>query len=142
MAAQQAIRVLVVDDSESVRTSLHQVLGVFPDLQWVGESRDGGDVLEQCERLQPDVVLLDVTLPHVDVAETIHLIRGRYLHTQVIGITSFEEQTLIDHILRAGAALCLPKNANIRLIAEGVRRAANAADSTDLVNRTGNLPLH
>ena len=106
MAAVKTIRVFVIDDSESIRHSLRQFLSVFADLEWVGESSDGQDTLAQCELLQPDVILIDVALPHIDVAQTTRQIRERFPLTQVIGITSFEEPAFIAEILKAGAMLC------------------------------------
>ncbi|HVO43478.1 MAG TPA: response regulator transcription factor [Aggregatilineales bacterium] len=121
MAAEEPIRVFVIDDSESMRLSLKQMLSVFADFLWVGESRDGQDVLEQCEALHPDVVLMDVGLPHVDVANLTRLIREHFPLTQVIGITGFEEQSLINQMLKAGAVVCLPKHASVTLIADAIR---------------------
>ena len=129
MPDEQPIKVLVVDDSESMRISLHALLGVFADLRWIGESSDGHDILEQCERLQPHVVLIDVALPHIDVPHTIRVIRERFPLLQVIGITGFEDKRSIDKILEAGAVLCLPKNANVLLIANAVRQVVQLAGS-------------
>jgi DNA-binding NarL/FixJ family response regulator len=137
MTPENVIKVLVIDDSESMRLSLHRFLDVFSDLQWVGESTNGLDTIEECERLCPDVVLIDVAIPHVDVPQLTRSIRNRFPHTQVIGAAGFEEQATIDLILEAGAFLCVAKNANISLIADAVRQAAHASDSRDLVNRTG-----
>ncbi len=137
MTVENKIRVLVIDDSESMRLSLYQVLSVFADFQWIGESHDGQDVLEQCAQLHPDVVLIDVGLLHVDVAQVTRQIRERFPLIQVIGITGFEEQALINRVLQAGAALCLSKESNIVRIAEAVRQVAHAVNWADLVNRTG-----
>jgi DNA-binding NarL/FixJ family response regulator len=123
------IRVLVIDDSESIQFSLHQVLIAFPDLEWVGESRRGEDALELCEQLHPDVVLLDVGLPHVDVAQITHLIRERFPLTQVIGIAGFEEQTIIKQVLGAGAIRCVSKDADITRIADAVRQVVILTNS-------------
>lgn len=127
MTDYKKLRVLVIDDSESIRFSLRQVLTAFADLQWVGESPDGHDVLEQCERLHPDAVLMDVALAHLDVPQAIHLIREHFPLTHVIGIAGFEEQTLINQVLQAGATLCLSKNANVAQIADAVRQVAQPA---------------
>lgn len=141
MAPQHSIRVLVVDDSDALRLGLRQVLSVFPDLKWVGESRDGTDVVEQCQRLVPEVILFDTGLTHIDVLQTIHSIREHFPLVQVIGITSFEEQPQIDRILKAGAAVCISKNAPISAIADSIRFTAQPQDPASLVNRTGRLPI-
>jgi len=137
MATQKTIRVLVIDDSESMRLSLHRFLSVFEDLEWVGESTNGLDAIEECGRLCPDVVLIDVVLPHVDVAHMTRSIRTRFPQLQVIGTVGFEERTITEPILKAGAVQCVSKNASVFLIADAVRRAAGTSKVQHLVNQTG-----
>jgi len=137
MAVEKTIKVLIIDDSESMRLSLHRFLNVFGDLEWVGESSNGSDALVECARLSPDVVLIDVALPHVDVAQITRSIRDHFPETQVIGTVGFEEQAVIEAMLHAGAIACVSKNASVYLIADAVRKAAQASVSGDLVNRTG-----
>jgi len=137
MTHSKRIRVLVIDDSESIRFSLRQVLAAFADLQWVGESQDGHDVLEQCERLRPDAVLMDVALTHVDVPQTVRLIREHFPVTYVIGIAGFEEQSLIAQVLQAGATLYLSKNANVVQIADAVRQVAQLASGSTWTTEPG-----
>ena len=128
MTADKKIRVLVIDDSEVMRHSLRQVLSAFNDLQWVGESSDGQDALDLCAEVHPDVILVDVGLVHVDVAKLTYLIRTGYTHTQVIGITSFEDKLTINQVLQAGAVLCLSKNTSVAQIADSVRQVAQATN--------------
>ena len=137
MTAEKTIKVLIIDDSESIRLSLHRFLNVFRDLEWVGESSNGADALMECARLGPDVVLIDVALPHVDVAQITRSIRYHFPATQVIGTVGFEEQALIESILEAGAFQCVSKMQNIYLIVDAVRQAAQTSDSQHLVDRTG-----
>lgn len=126
MAAEKTIRVLIIDDSESMRLSLHRFVSAFKDLEWVGESSNGLDVLDECDRLDPDVLLIDVALPHTDVAQMTRSIRALFPQTQVIGTVGFEDRAVIEPILRAGAVSCVSKNAAIQLIADAVRQAAHA----------------
>jgi two-component system chemotaxis response regulator CheB len=65
------IRVLVVDDSAYIRKVVKEMLGRSPEIEVVGAARDGDDALEQCERLQPDVVTCDLIMPGVDGIEFI-----------------------------------------------------------------------
>lgn len=137
MAAEKTIKVLIIDDSESIRVSLHRFLNVFRDLEWVGESSNGSDALIECARLSPDVVLIDVALPHIDVSQVTRSIRYLFPGTQVIGTVGFEEQAVIESILDAGAIRCVSKMQNIYLIVDAVRQAARTSDSQHLVDRTG-----
>jgi DNA-binding NarL/FixJ family response regulator len=125
MSIEKAIRVLVIDDSEAIRRSLFHLLSAFPDFQWQGESPDGCDALVLCARLQPDVVLLAVSLRYVDSANITRLIREHFPTTQVIGISGFDEPSFEVRVLAAGAAVCLSKNANIMHFAATVRQVAN-----------------
>jgi DNA-binding NarL/FixJ family response regulator len=137
MVVKKTIGVLVIDDAESIRLSFHRFLDAFTDLRWIGESSDGRNIVDDCTRLQPDVILIDVALPHVNVAEATHAIRSQFPSIQVIGTVGFEDRSITDPILHAGAALCISKNANILLIADAVRQAAHQIDPTHLVDRTG-----
>ena len=137
MATGKPIRVFITDDSESMRLSLYRLLNVFGDLEWVGESSNGLDLIEECHHLCPDVVLIDVALPHVDVAQITRSIRGCFPQTQVIGMVGFEDKAFAESILRAGAIQCVSKNASIYLIADALRQAACTSERYYLVNQTG-----
>lgn len=128
MNVQKKVRVLVIDDSEVMRHSLRQVLSAFDDLEWVGESADGYDALALCSAVLPDVVLCDVGLLHIEVPQLIYAIRDRYPHTQIIGITSFEDRYIIDQVLQAGAILCLSKDTSVSQIADSVRKVAHVTN--------------
>ena len=140
MAQESMIQVLVVDDSEPIRHSLRQLFSTAGDINWVGESSDGRDTIEQCEQLQPDVVLIDVVLPHVDVAHITQTIRERFPAIQVIGIFGFEERALVDHILQSGAVMCLPKSTDVVLMSDAVRQVTQTADHTHVANTPGRYP--
>ena len=129
MNTKAMIRILVIDDSESMRHTLQQCFDAFDDLEWVGESSDGQDALIQCTRLHPDVVFIDVALPRTDVAQVIRLIHEECPKTQVIATISFEEQATIDAVMEAGAALCLSKYTPVTHIADVVRQVAQSVSS-------------
>ena len=142
MATAKLIRVLIIDDSESMRLSLHRFLNAFNDMEWVGESSNGLGIITEIERLRPDVVLVDIVIPHVDISELTRTIRTRFPNIQVIGTAGFEDQSIIDKVIQAGAFLCVSKNASIFLWADAVRQAAQASDTVDLVDRTGKRLPH
>jgi len=123
------IRVMIVDDHDMVRRGLAAFLRVKPDLQLVGEARDGLEALTVCENIQPDVILMDLVMPRLSGAEATRSIRERWPHIQIVALTSFEEKDLVRDALRAGAISYLLKNVTVEELASAIR-AANSGQST------------
>lgn len=123
MSESNPIRVLIVDDHAMVRTGLATFIRVKPDLALVGEARDGQEALRLCERLQPDVVLMDLVMPRMDGAAATREIIERWPHVQVIALTSFKEKDLVQEALRAGALSYLLKDVSVDELAEAIRAA-------------------
>lgn len=117
------IKVLIVDDHAVVRKGLRAFLLAFPDLKLVGEARDGEEALQACSLYLPDVVLMDLIMPKVDGIAATRLIRQRFPDTQVIALTSFKEDKLVQEILNAGAIGYLLKNIAADDLADAIRSA-------------------
>jgi NarL family two-component system response regulator LiaR len=117
------IRVLLVDDHAVVRSGLAAFLLVFNDLVFVGEAADGREAIEKCAALQPDVVLMDLIMPEMDGATATQAIRARWPKIQVVVLTSFKENDLVQGALRAGAIGYLLKNASANDLAGAIRSA-------------------
>ncbi len=123
------IRVMLVDDHAVVRSGLGAFMMVFDDLELVGEAGGGKEALRMCEQLQPDVVMMDLVMPGMDGATATRVIRERWPHVQVIALTSFKEQELVQGVLDAGAIGYLLKNVSVDELA-GAIRAAHAGRPT------------
>jgi NarL family two-component system response regulator LiaR len=123
------IRVLVVDDQPVVCSGLAAFLSVYDDLTLVGEANDGAKAVNLCVQLRPDVVLMDLVMPHMDGAEATLTIRKHYPHIQVIALTSFNEDDLIKRVLAAGAIGYLLKNITADELADAIY-AAHAGHPT------------
>ena len=123
------IRVLIVDDHSMVRTGLATFIRVQPDLQLVGEARDGQAALRLCEQLEPDVILMDLVMPRMDGVAATRAIRERWPQVQVIALTSFQEKELVQDALQAGAISYLLKDVSTDELADAIR-AAYAGRST------------
>jgi NarL family two-component system response regulator LiaR len=123
------IRVVIVDDHDMVRSGLAVFMDAFDDLQLVGEARSGSEAIRLCSEVQPDVVLMDLVMPDVDGVAATHAIRQAQPHIQVIALTSFDDQHLVQGALRAGAIGYLLKNTPIDELASAIR-AAHAGKST------------
>lgn len=129
MPTTDCIRVLIVDEHDMVRRGLAAFLRVKPDLELVGEARDGAEAVVQCERLRPDVILMDLVMPRMTGAEATRIIKQRQPSVQVIALTSFEEPDMIREALQAGAISYLLKNVSVDDLAAAIR-AAHAGQAT------------
>ena len=106
-----------------VRSGLSAFLQVFDDFELVGEAADGKEAVEVCESLHPDVVLMDLVMPVMDGAQATKEIRERFDDIQVIVLTSFKEDDLIEGALQAGAIGYLLKNVSADELADAIRSA-------------------
>lgn len=117
------IRVVIVDDHDMIRSGLAVFLEAFDDLKLVGEATDGREAIRLCDEVKPDVALMDLVMPHMDGVAAIRAIRQAHPETQVIALTSFGDQNLVQEALHAGAIGYLLKNASIDQLAEAIRAA-------------------
>jgi DNA-binding NarL/FixJ family response regulator len=118
----EALRVLLVDDHAMVRSGFAMVLSVEDDIQVVGEAADGLLAIEQARATRPDVVLMDVQMPHMDGIEaTRHLVAEDLGH--VVIVTTFDRDDYLFDALRAGASGFLLKNAGPEQLLDAVRAA-------------------
>jgi NarL family two-component system response regulator LiaR len=123
MTASEPIRVIIVDDHAVVRSGLGAFLLVFDDLELVGEAGGGEEAVRKCTQLQPDVVLMDLMMPGMDGAAATKAIRERCPQAQIIALTSFKEQELVQGALEAGAIGYLLKNVTADELADAIRSA-------------------
>ena len=117
------IRVLLVDDHAVVRSGLAAFMMVYDDMDFCGEAADGREAIEKCASLQPDVVLMDLVMPEMDGATATKVIRERWPEIQVVVLTSFKEDDLVQGALRAGAIGYLLKDTNSDDLAAAIRSA-------------------
>ncbi|MEW6650051.1 MAG: response regulator transcription factor [Chloroflexota bacterium] len=117
------IRILIVDDHSVVRSGLSAFLSVNPDLELVGEAENGEQALVRASILQPDVILMDLMMPVMDGVAAIRAIKGKHPHIQIIALTSFQEDELVQNALKAGAVGYLMKNVSARELADAIKSA-------------------
>jgi NarL family two-component system response regulator LiaR len=123
MSTAQPIRVLIVDDHAMVRKGLLAILKNYPELELVGEARDGREAIDCCGQLKPDVILMDLVMPELGGVAATRAIHQRWPSVRVIALTSFQEKELVQDALQAGAIGYLLKNVSGDELAEAIRQA-------------------
>ncbi|MDQ7828480.1 MAG: response regulator transcription factor [Armatimonadota bacterium] len=118
------ITVLIADDHAIVREGVRLLLEAQPDIEVVGEARDGEEAVELARRLRPDVVVLDVSMPGRNGVEATRAIRDALPGTHVLILTMHEEPAYVFQLLRLGAAGYVPKRAAATDLVGGVRTVA------------------
>lgn len=115
-------RVLLVDDHRLVREGLRRTLG-DAGIEVVGEAQDGEQALELAVELQPDVVLMDITMPSMDGVTVTRRLRSRAPETRVVMLTMHDDEELLQQAMAAGAVGYLLKDAGGAEVAAAVHRA-------------------
>ena len=118
------IRVLIADDHGMVRRGLTAYLINDPDLEVVGEARDGKEAIAQCERLRPDVILMDLMMPELGGVAATRQVQETCPDVKVIILTTFDDDEYVFEGLRAGAVGYLLKDVPSEQLAEAIRAAA------------------
>jgi DNA-binding NarL/FixJ family response regulator len=104
------VRVLIVDDDPLVRSGLRLMLSGAGGIEVVGEVEDGRGVLAAIDACRPDVVLMDIRMPHLDGIAATRLVRGQPRPPAVLVLTTFDTDEYVLPALRAGAAGFLLKD--------------------------------
>ncbi len=125
MSKMDNIRVLIVDDQTLMRQGLQTLLELEPGISVVGQAADGAAALAQVETLHPDVALVDIRMPRLDGVETTRRIRTQFPNTQVIILTTFDDDDYVFEGLRAGAMGYLLKDVSAEDLADAIRRVAH-----------------
>jgi DNA-binding NarL/FixJ family response regulator len=119
----EVTRVVVVDDQALVRGGFSMILSTEPDIDVVGEAGDGADAVAVCQRLRPDVVLMDIRMPVLDGVEATRRI-VREGATRVLMLTTFDLDKYVYDAIRAGASGFLLKDVPPVELARAVRTVA------------------
>jgi NarL family two-component system response regulator LiaR len=117
------INVLLVDDHSIVRQGIRSFLETQPDLVVIGEAASGEEATQLAAELAPDVVLIDLSMPGLGGIEAIRQIKKMSPHSQIVVLTSFQEDEYIFPTLRAGALSYVMKDIQARDLADTIRQA-------------------
>ena len=119
-----AIRILIADDHSVVRQGLRMFLGLDPELEVIGEARDGAEALQRAHELHPDVVLIDLLMPVMDGIAAIGAIRRELPDVEVIALTSVLDDSSVIGAVRAGAIGYLLKDTEADDLCRAIKAAA------------------
>lgn len=128
MTAEVPIRVLLADDHRLVRSGIRLILETEEGLEVVGEAADGGEAIDEARRLVPDVVCMDVQMPHLDGVAATRVIGDELPGVRVLMLTTFHDEQAVHASLRAGASGFVLKNSPPETLLAAIR-AVHAGDA-------------
>lgn len=120
----EPIRVMLVDDQRLMREGLRTLLELEPDLVVVAEASDGASALVIYAQIRPNVVLMDIRMPHLDGVETTRRLCSQWPDARVLILTTFDDDAYVFEGLRAGALGYLLKDSTGQELATAVRTVA------------------
>jgi len=123
------IRVIVVDDQNVVREGITAILSFQPDVEVVGEAEDGLQALELARTCKPEVVLLDLVMPHLDGLATIPRLKAENPNVRILVLTSFAESDRVYQAIKAGALGYMLKDATRLQLMQSIRDVASGQAS-------------
>ena len=116
------IRVLIADDHSIVRKGIRALLATEADVEVVGEAADGREAIAEEERLRPDVILMDMVMPHVDGIEAIRRITARRPDARILVLTSFAADEKVLPAIKAGALGYLLKDSSPEELVQAIHQ--------------------
>jgi DNA-binding NarL/FixJ family response regulator len=121
VSAPPRIRVLVADDHPMIRSGLARLVSAQPDLELVGTAADGICAVEEAERAQPDVIVLDLSMPLLDGVTATEQIRRKSPRARVLVLSSYVQEAVVLSAFNAGVHGYLTKNVSSDEVIDGIR---------------------
>jgi NarL family two-component system response regulator LiaR len=122
---------MLVDDHLLMRDGLKLLLSTFDDIEVVGLAEDGEQAVTLCGQLQPDVILMDLVMPNMDGPTATKRICAAYPQVQVIALTSFVKEELVQRAIQAGAQGYLLKNVSASQLKRAIQDAHRGQPTLD-----------
>jgi NarL family two-component system response regulator LiaR len=127
----ERIRILIVDDHPLIREGLRAILETQPDMELVGEARDGNEAVARAQALKPDVILMDLALPHMDGVEATRQIIQNDPLVRVLILSNYLDDDKVFGVLKAGAKGYLIKETNPQDLRQAVRAVYQGKSALD-----------
>lgn len=141
------IKVAVFDDNEERRKSLRYLIGMLPDMEFVGDFPDATESVRKVKETKPDVILMDIEMPGVTGIEAVTEIKKAFPEVSILMQTIFDDEAMIFDALKAGASGYLLKKGTPEKVIEGVREAyqggapMSPAIASKVLNFFRNMPV-
>jgi DNA-binding NarL/FixJ family response regulator len=131
------IRVALVDDHALVRDGIKALLSVMAPLEVVGEAESGAEAIEMVGRCQPDLLLVDISLPDINGLELTRVLRSQYPSLKVLVLSMYDNYEYVSESLRSGASGYVLKNAPSREIIAAIEAVSSGGTfySADIAQR-------
>lgn len=116
-----AIKILLADDHAIVRDGLRRSLQQEEDMEVIGQAKDGLSTIQMTRELNPDVVLMDISMPDINGMDTCREITRDFPSVKVIGLSMHSAKRFVSEMFKAGASGYLPKNCEFDELANAIR---------------------
>ena len=125
------LRILLADDHETVREGLRMILNAQPDMQVVGTAGDGSEALAQCEKITPDIVIMDISMPGVNGLAATQRLSEKCPDAKVLTLTRHADSSYLQQLMRAGAAGYVLKQSRPAELLHAIRSVASGGKYLD-----------
>lgn len=115
------IRIILVDDHRIIRQGLCSLLESQPDIEVIGQAKDGHDAIELLREIQPDIVITDVTMPKLNGMDATRQITRSFPKVKVIGLSGHTDNFYVTEMLKAGASAYVLKHCLFDDLLEAIR---------------------
>ncbi len=122
--SKKLVRVLIVDDHDIVRAGIRMLLDAQPDMAVIGEASNGKEAVEMVSSMEPDVVLMDISMPGMTGIEATRAIKQTNSRAEIVGLTMHAEDRYFFQLLQAGASGYVVKGAAPHELLDAVRAAS------------------
>lgn len=121
------INVIIADDQKLVREGIKMILGLYEEINILGEAENGQQLIALLENLQPDVILMDVRMPIMDGVQATKIIKDKYKNVKVIILTTFNDDEYIFKAIKYGADGYLLNDSGSEYIIKAIKSVYNGA---------------
>ena len=127
----EKLRILLADDHETVREGLRMILNAQPDMQVVATAGDGLEAISQCEKITPDVVIMDISMPGMNGLAATQQLNEKCPDTKVLTLTRHADSSYLTQLMRAGASGYVLKQSRPAELLHAIRAVATGGKYLD-----------